>query len=312
MFFVVWGHVYVRPIEECSYVRNFIVSFNMPFFFVVSGYFATANLKQRKIHKLCSSVMSWLWAMLSTSVLFVSIICLQNYSIFDFHSKLAQYFFGAAWFIWTLVACYLLAYLLYWFNGKKCFMWLLCGMILVLIVVDVYLSGAMYSSEIDEMLPYYLVGTFITEDHLKSRKYRSVGVSCLLLYAVIVGLYGNVTENGMGFYWVDSVLSSKWVLFKIGRFTIALIGCCGVAWLVWNLMPLWRRCCWVASIGTTTLGVYLLHQPFLIFLKKITPEYFFDLSCAPFVAIAVLLIMHSIVLVTRRVPIMHRIMWGNK
>lgn len=269
MLFVVHGHVphlfganAAQGMQSgMSWFSNLNIGMAMPFFFIVSGYFSALTINKGEW---IDRLRRLLWPMLSFGVvvgfvrLCVGELPVWKAVLWPFHELV----YGP-WFLRTLAIVFVIHALTWRFAHAKFRL-----MILLLIYVVLFLlprEGCFFWTErVMHMFPYFTFGMVAMRTwHIHERD--AVAIPMGLLFAATVLFEGNVKTNGMGFYWVESdwmsVVSSKHLLFCF--FARTVVGICGSVFFLWvvdKIRKIIPRVDLVAVFGTTTLGVYLLHE----------------------------------------------------
>lgn len=113
------------------------------------------------------------------------------------------------------------------------------------------------------MYPYFIFGAFIL---CKWEVYRNdvIAVACGLFFIAVIVLEGDITRNGMGFYWASldlhDILTRYGLACFIGRTMVGVAGTVFLLWLTTFLCAKIPAIGLLGQFGTTTLGVYVMHE----------------------------------------------------
>ena len=121
-----------------------------------------------------------------------------------------------------------------------------------------------YVNSVRAMLPYFLLGAFVLR-RWQIWKSWYVGLSYLILFVAGVAFQGNILENGLSFYTMETTwrefLSDGYAfpLFVL-RLANGFVGSIGVMWFLqvcYDRVKVFEK---LAPLGMTTLWVYITHQ----------------------------------------------------
>ena len=309
MLMVVFGHVSDAANVFQGWMYNIGIGFKMPMFFLISGYFLNSVVERHDWRRLLFHIKSyflplaWIsstFALISFSLGSIDRSCLSMVSW-------ALRFFCGQWFVWALAATYVLVFLACLLGRSFG-----CRLCLMLIVCCLFMSVPCPYAR--EMMPYFIVGLTIRHFSIAPWERRWVGLGCMIVFVVGTYVAGDVKNNGLAFYFTDTSIK---VFFSIGGLGLwlgrHLLGICGSVGVLFLIQHLLRHYQWMARFsvfGTTTLGVYYLHQQIL----KVF-EHGVRLSGNEGLVIAVSLLLflctHCVVWLSReRTVILRRIIWG--
>lgn len=215
------------------------------------------------------------------------------------------------WFILTLASLYFASALVFKLVRTERSRWfLLIFWYLAMIVAPTFeVKQAMH------MWPYFVFGLMVMP---RWRLDRNMPIS-LVFGALLIctALFeGDAVSNGMDFwcvssYWQDIVRDSHSVFCFFARSVLGLAGSVFVLWLVRWFLSKFRFVTSLAIFGTTTLGVYVLHE--WVFLRLS------ELSCFPLssawrmgITIVSFLAFHFFVLGIRKVAILNFVFFGDE
>lgn len=196
IFLVVWGHSLQNLTSDDHYwltdgVSQVIISFHMPLFMLISGYFAYNSLARsftgvmiNKFRQLVIPSLSW-FLIISA----ITMVASRNFS-FERISEVITSLLSSYWFLKSLFMCYLITMLGALLAHK--WQWLLLPYFAIIVILREQLN---YVSTIS-MLPFFLAGLVI-------RRYQTaffnnmkvVFACCLAVHCVMMVLYSSSEYN---------------------------------------------------------------------------------------------------------------------
>ena len=265
IFLVILGHVIGKgSIGNTTGITNFIVGMNMPIFFAISGYFASSTLATGDGARFFRHIRSYFWPFAVVSVIFsvlaipFGLSTLQGAPVY----ALKRFLF-AGWFIWVLGLVYGIVFGSCFFakkiSCKKSFVVSSVLLLIFLIPECIWHFGGVRC-----MIPFFLIGAFVfTRIHLW--EYAWVGIPSFILYVGMCFLVPDFNTSGLSFYvshtsvwaFVDNPI---YILHFVERIIIGSIGIVGTMFVIKKVCKVSCVCNTLAPFGTTTLGVYILHQ----------------------------------------------------
>lgn len=308
MLLVVFGHVNVE--FPCGilepYLDNFRVGMNMPLFFIISGYFAAKTIEKGDWRKLGRHLVGYFWPLAAVSVVFAALSVLFHVegSGCGFIGYTGRRFLFAGWFLWCLAICFVITFLCRRVASGWKFYLALC-IVYGILLVDIHVW---HIGTTRAMLPFFVVGVALSGWKSIWTDWR-IGAACLLAYMVFVFLQGDIQKNGLSFYansisWMTIEKDPKVIGFAAARFVNGIIGSIGICWAVHYLLSKCKALEVLAPLGTTTLGVYILHQ--WVLARIPTRGYWTVLITA-----MLFVLCHLIVVYTRRISLLRRFFWGE-
>lgn len=311
---VVYGHV--GGAFDCSFgspfVNNFIVGVNMPLFFALSGYFSTKTIEVGDWKKLGRHLVGYFWPVASISIVFAFFTII--FRLQGWEEGLIGYagrrFFFAAWFLWCLAICFALTFICAHSRTRiiRGVMW---GIVIVLLPL---VSGTWHDGNVRAMLPYFCFGTFVLRRWELWKNWR-IGAVCLVLYLIICFAPNGAELNWRSFYgqdttWTAFLHDNRFFTFYLARLANGMIATLGIMWLFQVVIDRFGLIARLAPLGRTTLGVYLLHQWFLV---RVVEWGWHASSIGSVVLWACILfaVCHILVALTRRTLWCRRMMWGE-
>lgn len=310
IFMVVFGHVQTATgmTWGSPYIKNIIIGVNMPFFFVISGNFVRRMNVDGKWRYLFIRISSLLWPALLVSVFFFIVKIIMNPSGDFSPIEWLLGKFSSFWYLWVLCACITISFLIDNCPLKKCRG--MCG-IAIFAAMMLVPSKCPHVDKTLQMLPYFMIGRYLLKDIIGAiKRSPEIGLISLFAYLLITCFSGNVYNNGMGFYWnhvsyVELFKSSSSIVFWIARMGTAVLGILAMFYAIDGLMRS-ANVCKLSSFGVSTLGVYILHQDILAFLKPyLSPSPVWVLI----VSFLLFIFCHYLVVISKKIKLINTAVW---
>lgn len=316
MLWVVWGHLGLYgivsiPEGNFPHMLNAKIGVNMPLFFVISGYFAASTFARSGWCKIAARTIGFLWPQTALA------ICVAIFGIlFSLDFVESVKFLLTIWFLRTMLVVYVFAGLSYKFLKSDGLRWTaLIGIYCLMVFLPVKMKSFWLGAAV-HMFPYFVFGLMILRRY---ELYKKAGVSvvCGLFFFMVVLLEGDAPTIGMSFWtgtahWADLISNSYNAITFIARTAVGISGSVFVLFVVDRILCRFPRLSVIASVGMTTMGVYVLHEIILINAGE-------TLSFLPFpswtrwwLAIAYLLVCHFFVVLVRRNFITRLIFFGDE
>lgn len=277
MLMVVSGHLTGNMIVgNCmpQWYSNFNIGVAMPLFFIISGYFAERTFG-RGLYRIVSRIIGFLWPVAAFGLIFgVVLFVIGKASIYKaILYPLARVYCGS-WFLLTLALLYSIVAIV-WNLAKRT----INRLLIILVVYSLFfftaeqgpISSVLKIPYLLDMMPYFVFGLFLP--YLKWHQNKIIAIFSGIIFLSIVFLEGDIRTNGMGFYWVPK----NWrivvgdVHLLICFFARTLVGISGTVFILWlldrviSIFPMISR---LSVLGTTTLGVYVIHEWPLVQIHK--------------------------------------------
>ena len=270
MYFVICGHLQAANIISApqvplpSWYGAMVVGVSMPCFFAISGFFAHKTFEECDWVKIIARSLSFVWPIISFGVVFGLCSAIHT-SRLSMILKQPLWLWGSLWFLRTLVIVYIITAAVFAIS-RRCvarlfmFAFVYFGLVFLPHGFPCYI----YLKDVMHMFPYFLFGVFALHVFL-ARENRKLAVACGMFFMAVALTEGRVTENGMGFYWVDShwrtmLCTTKGVVCFIGRTAMGIAGTISLIWLFRGILKIMPSLAKLQCFGTTTLGVYVIHQ----------------------------------------------------
>lgn len=279
MFLVVWGHCLQNLTTDNGYwlsdsASEIIISFHMPLFMLVSGYFAYSSLWKTFSQVMGKKVVQLLLPSVVWGLIVSSAAMLVHR---DFSAERFQYILTITlysfWFLKALFMCYLIT-MIGAYAYRKWYVWGLLVVVLLLLLAGEPLN---YSSTIS-MLPFFCAGLFLKryENEIFGRP-KSFLIGSVFIYAICMTIWQSGDYN---LYLHPFTWNLGGVKCMLIRSLIGISGSLAVILMIkyisqkkvyvkfWNLM---------AHIGSMTLGIYLIQVMLAEGTLKVFSRYVDDL-----------------------------------
>lgn len=271
MFYVVMGHLVANGIVTDAhaqlnpYFENIKIGVSMPIFFMMSGYFSASSLRNGTWGKVLARTIGFLQPVLVFGIIFGAITALTGtlpwWKVVLY--PLARVLF-ANWFLLTLSIIYFAAAVIFRIARTTSARLAFCLVFYLLLLLAPKCFPLYWIGNVGHMFPYFLFGLFALKPYDLHKNLLWVA-PCAVIFLSIVAFEGRCWENGMSFYAEsislrDVTSSSQNLICFFGRM---IVGITGGIFILWLLNGLCRKVPWLSKIsilGTTTIGVYVMHQ----------------------------------------------------
>ena len=328
MFWVVWGHfsrygVVAGPLEPAPYMGRIKILLNMPVFFIIGGYLSFLTFKKGSWSKIIARIIGFLWPMAAFSLVFTLVLIILN----GWHGWhwLALYLFKQVihehWFLRTFAAIYLFSALIYRILPSDRSRWF--GFAIVWCVLLFWPSRFKFvlvwlgSSQTLYMFPFFIFGVMILRRFPFWHSTR-IAVICIVFVLTVVLLESDDFAFRMNFWnapshWRGVLFDSRNLLALFCRTLVGMTGTVSILWCVDSILRRFPAVTCLAPFGTTTLGVYILHEWPLIQIGQAGLS-FLPLACWARLPLAFtwLLICHFAIMCIRRIPIFSIFFLGDE
>lgn len=282
MIGVVAGHVGGYGVamagNQPHWITNVIIGVSMPVFFVISGYFAQSLFERGPLIQILKRTGLLLWPQLAVAGLFgLGMCCFYGLSAFRGAVRLI----GGFWFLKNLAVIYCGSGLIYFFFKTNWTRWIgfLLFYLFFLGAPEYGLPSHYYwmTGYAAHMLPYFVFGLMVLRRHkqwIEPEHKNIVPILCGCVFAGVVFAEGDCFTNGMSFYGMKATFAA---ICKdgltlgtfFGRTVVGITGSVALIWSVGVLVKALPRLSALAVYGTTTLGVYVIHEWLLVKLGEI-------------------------------------------
>jgi fucose 4-O-acetylase-like acetyltransferase len=263
---VVWGHS-IQYMSNNNFFTNptfeFIYSFHMPLFMILSGYFFSSSLNlsfllllKNKFHQLILPIISW--SLLIASFFYIGhwIIAHEAHPIQHFFNNVEKNFIESLWFLKSLFSCYIVSYI-----GIKTFRkdWIAC--MLTILYFLIFPSPFMERF----MLPFFWVGIFLKKYNFRIEKYYLFLIlPTLILFIILL----NFWKGDYSIYrsYLNEFIYYKKISFYFHDLEIAIyrffIGTIGSLFFIFIFHYIYDKSpinlSGISKLGQHTLGIYIL------------------------------------------------------
>lgn len=264
IFLVIWGHSLQNLTTDNNYwledgISQILISFHMPLFMIISGYFAYSSLQKSFALVIRKKVVQLLLPSVVWGVI-ISSIAMAFHCDFTLSRLLyiAENTIYSYWFLKSLFMCYFLVML-----GTYIYRW---GRIGAIIVFTIFLLGIgeylNYASTIS-MIPFFCFGLFLRryENMIFNNAKIIVTVSiCIYCFCMTTWRSEDYNIYLHPFAWGGEELKCYLIRY--------LIGISGSVILIFFVRYIHiknavsRISAFLADIGTKTLGIYLIQAFF--------------------------------------------------
>ena len=273
MLWVVWGH-FIRygivsgPLAPDPYMKNAKIGVDMPLFFVIGGLLSSATIRNGSRKKILAHLLCLLWPAASFGLLFAALGGMIHWHSPEILIRfLARRVLYGHWFLRTLAAVYLISTLILRIFKTDGWRWFGFGaMWLTLLFFSAQFPYLIVFGgwQTIHMLPYFVFGLMVLD---RKKVYSSTffSLSCGVVFFATVLLEGDSSTNGMNYWavatnWEEIMLDVHgWSCF-LARMVMGLAGSVFFLWGFGHLLSTWPWLSSLAVFGTTTLGVYVLHE----------------------------------------------------
>lgn len=318
MFWVVWGHfsrwgVVAGPLEPDPYMANAKIAVNMPVFFAIGGYLALSTFENGSWRKILVRVIGFLWPMASFGVVFaLASLALHGWTGWRWLESfpVRQVLYGH-WFLRTFAAVYLISAVAYRaFKAKRTRAIAFAVVYMALLFWPARLHDWLFwlgGEPTIHMFPFFVAGLFLFR-RLPLWKSSRTAIVCVVFFLVVLASVRDFDSSGLNFWsapthWRSVFLTGGGIAALAGRIALGLSGTIALLGSLERILRRFPHFSTLAVFGTTTLGVYVLHEWPLVQLGKA------GLPVLPLpcwtrwpLALAWFLLCHAIVAGLRRVP----------
>jgi fucose 4-O-acetylase-like acetyltransferase len=267
MFLVIWGHAIQHFMYGMQGFNNDVVwrgiqSVHMPLFMVMAGYFAKKSMTlefvaivKKKFHSLLLPCITW------GIVAFVGLhFTLGN------NLSLPLTLVDNFWFLKSLFVCYLIGWLFFRIKGLNLRYSTILGGGIALVI-----SLLVVKYDVSRMFPCFMMGMLINHFNLpKSNKKQELLLASGFLFIILSFYWSNHHELWTGPYTLLQYICGEGtfsaILFNyVYKIAIGVSGSIMFILLFQKLFDHRENKClkFIASIGTCTLGIYIVQTYFL-------------------------------------------------
>lgn len=316
MLWVIWGHLgfyNIVGIPDGGYphMANAKIAVNMPVFFMISGYFAASTFAKGSWSKIAARAVGFLWPQTALA----ACVAIAGFLLAMDFSESVEYLL-TIWFLRTMLVVYVLSALAYKPFKSDFLRWVaMIGIYCLMIFLPVGLKS-FWIGQSAHMFPYFVFGLMVLRKHELFKNAR-ISLLCGLFLLIVVLLEGDTPTVGMSFWsgathWTDVIANGYNIMTFFARTTVGIAGSVFVLFAVDRMLAFSPKLSAISALGTTTMGVYVLHEIILIMAGE-------SLQFLPFpswtrwpVAIAYLLLCHFAVILVRRFRSLRFMFFGDE
>jgi fucose 4-O-acetylase-like acetyltransferase len=270
IFCVLWGHSLQYLRNEDDFFHNqafeFIYSFHMPLFFMISGFFFRSSLKLNfkqfiKKKGLQLLLPCLVWAILFGLLKFTKAIILKSdINYISEMMKIIVPFKWPFWFLKEIFISYFLVYVTLKIFKKE---WLACILSVSFVLIAPYCGFQRF------LLPIFWFGIYLKNNYQFILKYSKwiLGISGLVFGICLLFWDGNYTIYVTGF---QKLLKMRTLSFNFANIDIAMfrliIGSVGSIFWLMLFQQIYKKNLFfskLGKIGTYTLGIYIFQVTIL-------------------------------------------------
>lgn len=328
IFTVIWGHSieYLKNGYDCFQdpIFEFIYSFHMPLFFMISGFFFRSSLKLKLKEFLLNKSVQLILPIVVWAVLFFLIGFLSNFvsgKAHDFSNrfevmKLILVNIRDNWFLRELFFSFCIVYVTLKLFKKE---WLACILSMSFVLIFPFLCGTQRV-----FLPVFWAGFFLKDYYYIFKRYAnqlllitgSIFVVCLMFWD------GYYTMYTSGF---PSLINFHTLIFNFTNIDISIfrlfIGICGSLFfftlfeIMYSDNMLFR---YLTKIGINTLAIYLIQR---LLLEKWANElidfpnmnlWVYNLLVTPLFSVIILLFCFLLIKIVQKNKYAELLLFGKK
>lgn len=316
MLWVVWGHLGLYgivgiPSGDYPHMLNAKIGVNMPVFFMISGYFAASTFAKGGWSKVAARAVGFLWPQTALA----ACVAVAGFLLAMDFSESVEYLL-AIWFLRTMLVVYVLAAMAYKPFKSEAMRWAAMIMIYGLMIFLPVPLKAFWIGQSAHMFPYFVFGLMVLR---KYELYKKAWISllCGLFFLVVVVLEGDTPTVGMSFWsgvthWSDVLSCTYNSVTFFARTAVGIASSIFVLFVLDRLLRILPRLSVLAALGTTTMGVYVIHEVVLIRAGESLSFLPFRPWTRWFVAISYLLVCHFVVVLVKRCRSLRFLFFGDE
>lgn len=272
IFIVVWGHSIQNMGDGNEFwtnpVHEFICSFHMPIFMLVSGFFFSNSIRKplsqnisRRFKQLIVPCFGWSLVLVAINIGYM----LSNGMLPSLIGTLKSIFletFTRFWFLRSVFICFTIAIISIKIFKKDTAAFII-SFLLFLALPD---NGRLHLDKF--MYPFFWMGYFVHK-HIDTiiRNRTKLVISSLIIFVVLLFFYKKdayIYVTGMSFY---DYLEGQFVFYPLFerisiicyRYLIGIVGCLSIFLLLQSIYRPGVRSRIIEKTGTYTLGIYTIH-----------------------------------------------------
>lgn len=283
IFLVVWGHClqYFTTNEDAIYhhdmVFDFIYSFHMPLFMMVSGYFSMSIFKSNLVEIIMKKGRQlYIPSVTTYFIVGVALLIFRHAKFFIGMKSLLGFCWSSYWFLKALFIFYVFTTILViaWRKSRKS------------VILLVVLGGAIVPTtwlnfvHCMSMYPYFLFGILLNRKEKWFFNHSVlIGLFSTAVYLLLVCRF-RIADYDMYVYMFDWKIDALTIFFL--RILIGICGSLAVIIIIRIICGKVSRSSTIvnhlAMIGTNTLGIYVFSRMIVLLVNKKIPHLFEQLN----------------------------------
>lgn len=297
-------------------VYQFLYSFHMPLFMLISGYFAWKSVDQaetivdrwKMLYRKCAYLLVPIfgWGLIDQLNAYIQ-NQIKDYQLLPKYllQNAIVYILTNLWFLWAILICFLLVCMMHYIFRDT--IWMYAGIFIIMFVTPDGLGLGVYKY----MVPYYLIGFYFHRYLEKAEKKpvwkdwhtnRKVNFYLLLLSGAMFLLLFLLFEEKYFIYLTGYKLLGKQMMEQLWidgyRFLIGFMGSIFFVMLLSLTMYVKKNGVWnnmLAFIGQKSLGIYILSGYVIMYVVRnlaadLKPNYFMNIiECIVVLVLSVIL-----------------------
>lgn len=266
IFLVVYGHVIqnLNPVGRTlwdSFMETYILTFHMPLFMIVSGYFARSlfkkNIKEIAKDKLVQLVIPSVTTYFITGII---LIFLRHTPFVEGLKSLLGYCVVSYWFLKALFIFYVITSVVCLISKKNKLLAILFSILLLFLPTDILDSVHCIS-----MYPYFVIGLLLYKyEKIFFQNKKSIVFVSVMVYVILSYFYHPREYNIYDHLFKWSINYLYFYIIRILIGTSASFACIILIRKICMMFDGHKIIDFFAKIGTCTLGIYVFQQNFMV------------------------------------------------
>lgn len=334
IFLVIYAHGLQFFTEDKNYwqtdfICQFIISFHMPLFMIVSGYFARSIFQQDFINIVKKKTLQ-LFVPSVTTYFFVGVIMifLRKQSLIGQIDNLLLNCIYSFWFLKALFIFYVfisLCKVLYERSSISLYIFII---IFMLVILNIPVQNIDFVHSLT-MFPYFIIGIVFYKYKKQIFVYdKFIFIISLSIFS-LMSIFWQSNEYNIYTHYIE--WTTSYLLIYLVRTIIGISGSMAMILLIRKLVNKIDNKVWIKKIGNlgnATLGIYIFQYfiiarfinlyliPYIhnmnIFNDTMYEDFFYDIVISPIISLLVLIICYTMVMVIRMNKITRLIILGEK
>lgn len=333
IFLVIYAHGLQFFTNDNNYWQKdftcqFIISFHMPLFMIISGYFANSIFNQNFQTILYKKSRQLLLPSISTYFLVgIVLMALRNQNFFTHIDNLLFFCTQSFWFLKALFVYYIIAslYRIIFLKSRIFFyITILVTFLCIRILPPQYVDFV----HITTMFPYFIIGLLFYNYQNKIFKNHKLIMTLSLMIFIILSHFWQSNEYNIYTHPIE--WNSQYLRLYLIRTIIGTTGSLSIILIIKKILYK-QNSNWVtkiAQIGNATLGIYIFQYfiiarfinlkclPYIAYLNILKgtnfESFFYDFILTPIISLIILIVCWLLVLITRKNNITKLFFLGEK